>query len=69
VQLRLSRRTDFPGGVYDKRPCLGEGFVRDKTYAFYFDTASDIQMRDCEVEWGTPAIEDKGGDVKRVNVK
>jgi hypothetical protein len=55
--------------VYDKRPCLGEGFVHDKTYAFYFDTASDIEMRGCEVEWGTPAIEDKGGDVKKVNVK
>jgi hypothetical protein len=69
VQLRLSRRTDFPGGVYDKRPCLGEGFIHDKTYAFYFDTASAIQMRGCEVEWGIPAIEDKGGDVKKVNVR
>jgi hypothetical protein len=26
-------------------------------------------MRGCEVEWGIPAIEDKGGDVKKVNVR
>ena len=40
------------GGIYDKRPCVGEGFIHDKTYGFYIDTASDILIDDCTVTWG-----------------
>ncbi len=47
VDLRFVRTTAYPGGVYDKRPCLGEGFVNDGTYAFYIDTASDIYLDNC----------------------
>lgn len=65
VEVLLQRRTDYEGGVYDKRPCLGEGFVRDATYAFYIDTATDVTMTDCNVRWGLPQIVHKGGDVKR----
>lgn len=52
VDVLIERRTDYPGGVYDKRPCLGEGFVHDKTYGFYFDTATAIEMDDCHVNFG-----------------
>lgn len=52
VDIKLEKRTDFEGGIYDKRPCKGELFVHDKTYAFYFDTASDIKLSDCNVRWG-----------------
>ena len=31
---------------------MGEGFVHDKTYGFYIDTASDIVIDDCAVIWG-----------------
>lgn len=49
VNLRLEKTTDYPGGIYDKRPCLGEGFVYGKTYGFYIDTASDITFEDIKV--------------------
>ena len=44
IDIQLLKRTDYPGGVYDKRPCVGEGFVNDKVYGFYIDTASDIYI-------------------------
>lgn len=53
VDIQLFKRTDYEGGVYDKRPCTGEQFIHDKTYAFYFDTASDITVNDCDVRWGS----------------
>ena len=66
VDIQLVKRTDYPGGVYDKRPCLGEGFAKDKTYAFYIDTASDIEITDCSVRdegFGRPF----GGMLKQMN--
>lgn len=67
VDVRLSKRTDYEGGVYDKRPCNGEGFVKDKTYAFYLDTASDINISDCSIRWDNPQLAQKGGDIKEIN--
>lgn len=52
VDLLLQKRTAYEGGIYDKRPCTGDGFVRDKTYGLYIDTASDIRIKDCAVTWG-----------------
>lgn len=52
MNLLLQKRTAYPGGIYDKRPCVGEAFVHDKTYGFYLDTASDILMDNCVVTWG-----------------
>jgi len=42
VNLNLKRITDFPLGVYDRRPCLGEGFVKGKTHALVVDNANVI---------------------------
>ncbi|MCM1451927.1 MAG: glycosyl hydrolase family 28 protein [Clostridium sp.] len=47
VDMRFMKTTAYPGGVYDKRPCLGEGFVNDGTYAFYIERASDIFLKNC----------------------
>ena len=52
VDVLLYKRTGYPGGIYDKRPCLGEGFVHDSTYGFYIDTASDIFIEDSRIMWG-----------------
>jgi hypothetical protein len=51
VDLRIVKSTDYEGGSYDKRPCLGEGFVTGKTYGFYLDTASAITIKDCKVSF------------------
>lgn len=49
VDIDLRRVTDYPGAVYDKRPCDGEGYVHGKEYAFYIDSASDVTIRNCDV--------------------
>ncbi|MBQ8674501.1 MAG: right-handed parallel beta-helix repeat-containing protein [Bacteroides sp.] len=49
VDVRLEQTTDYPGGIYDKRPCLGEGFVYGPTYGFYIDTATDVTLDDIRV--------------------
>ena len=69
VEVNLQKRTDYEGGIYDKRPCLGEGFINDDTYGFYIHTASAIHIDDCDVNWLEPRLIHKGGDVKRINVK
>ncbi|NDV57722.1 glycoside hydrolase family 28 protein [Bacteroides sp. 519] len=67
VDINLTKRTSYPGGIYDKRPCNGEGFIHDKTYAFYLDTASDITINDCNVRWSNPKPKQIGGDIKEQN--
>lgn len=57
----------YEGGVYDKRPCNGDGFVYDKTYAFYLDTASDIRITGCNIYWAFPQLTQAGGDIKEKN--
>ena len=68
VDVNLSKRTSYEGGIYDKRPCLGEGFIHDATYGFYLHTASDIHIDDCTVSWNEPLLLHQGGDVKRINI-
>lgn len=65
VDIKLSRVTTWPGGVYDCRPREGEGFVKAPAYGFYIDCASDITFRDCLVK-ASPDV-DFGGVIKTVN--
>ena len=61
VNLLLHSRGQYQGGIYDKRPCRGEGFVRDKVYGIYVDQSSDVEIN------GLKVINDAvnfGGDVK-----
>lgn len=69
VNMTLAKRTDYPGGVYDKRPCKGEGFINDATYGVYVENATNIDIKDCTFKQGTPAINNYGGEVKKINVK
>ena len=67
VSLSLQKKTAYEGGIYDKRPCDGEGFVRGNTYGFFIDTASDIQIKSCNIEWSTPRPDHAADNVKTVN--
>lgn len=67
VDLLLYKRTAYPGGIYDKRPCLGEGFVRGGTYGFYLDVASDVRMEGCRVHWGDTKPDAAAGEVMQKN--
>ena len=69
VDLQLVKTTDYPGGIYDKRPCEGEGFVNSDTYGFYFDTADNISIKDCRVTLAPDARGNYGGFIKQLNCK
>ncbi|RYE30729.1 MAG: glycoside hydrolase family 28 protein, partial [Sphingobacteriaceae bacterium] len=52
VDLYINKTTAYPGGIYDRRPSLVEGLVKAKTSGFYFDTASNVFIRNSSVTWG-----------------
>lgn len=53
VDVNLRKTTSFEGGIYDRRPCAVEGFVKGITAGFYFDTARSITLRNCSSTWDT----------------
>jgi polygalacturonase len=52
VDVFIDKTTAIAGGVYDRRPCAVEGFVKGSTSGFYFDRAKTIAVRNCSVQWG-----------------
>ena len=67
VDLRLGKTTPWPGGVYDKRPCDGDGFVNAPVYGFYVDGASDITFDNCRIDTRGLGPEAFGGNYKLSN--
>lgn len=53
-RLTLTKRTSFPCGVYDKRPCAGDGFIAGGTWPVYIDTADDVNINGLKVNWRKP---------------
>ena len=61
VSLRLCHMTDYKGGIYDKRPCRGEGYIYNKVYGVYVDQAQDVHttglsVTDHGVDYGGPTF-------------
>jgi len=52
VDVQINKTTNFPGGLYDRRPANVEGFVKGRTSGFYIDQAQHISLRNCSVQWG-----------------
>ena len=52
VHLNLKKVTSYDGGVYDKRPCRGEGFIYNKVYGVYVENARDVEIDDLRVQVG-----------------
>jgi len=50
VNLRLVRSTSWPTGVYDRRPCDGEGFISSPTYGIYTENIKNLNVTDFNVE-------------------
>ena len=50
VHLNLKKMTNYEGGVYDKRPCRGEGFIYNKVYGVYVEQAKNVEIEDLEVK-------------------
>lgn len=70
VDLTFEKRTDYPGGQYDKRPCVGDGFVEGPAYGLYVDTASDVHVTNMRVKLADSFPADRfGGEQRFLNVK
>ena len=52
IQLEINKKTQYKGGIYDLRPSDTVGILESGSSGFYFDTASNIQLRNCSVKWG-----------------
>jgi hypothetical protein len=51
ISMRMRKTTRYEGGIYDKRPCLGEGFVESKVHPLYIDQASHVYVNGFSIEW------------------
>lgn len=70
VDLTFEKRTDYPGGQYDKRPCVGDGFVEGPAYGLYVDTASDVHVTNMRVKLADSFPADRfGGEQRFLNTK
>ncbi len=49
VHLNLKKVTSYDGGIYDKRPCRGEGFIYNKVYGVYVEQATNVEVDDLKV--------------------
>lgn len=49
IHLNLKKVTSYDGGVYDKRPCRGEGFIYNKVYGVYVEQATNVVVDDLKV--------------------
>lgn len=67
VSLDFEKITGYPGGVYDRRPCVGEGFVTAPTYGIYADNVADIKVDHFSVNTAAFPAERFGGEFKWVN--
>ena len=43
VNINLRRITTYANGVYDKRPCRGDGFITGRVFGLYIDQASEVK--------------------------
>lgn len=70
VDLTFEKRTDYPGGQYDKRPCVGDGFVEGPAYGLYVDTASDVHVTNMRVKLADSFPAERfGGEQRFLNIK
>ncbi len=42
VKLFTKKQTDYPSGIYDRRPCRDEGFVKGQPYGVVVEQASEV---------------------------
>ena len=46
VTLTVGPNAVYPSGVYDRRPCDGEGFVKGPVYGIYAENIDALNVKD-----------------------
>ncbi|TRX61832.1 glycoside hydrolase family 28 protein [Fulvivirga sp. M361] len=52
VDIAIDKTTDYPGGIYDCRPCAGPDTLEGRTAGFFLYNVSDVNIVDCSLIWG-----------------
>jgi polygalacturonase len=50
--FKIEKKTNYQGGIYDLRPSETVGLLKDDISGIYIDTAKDVTISNCSVEWG-----------------
>ncbi len=61
VKLNLRPSIRYASNVFDKRPCKGEGFVRDQLYGIYIEQSKEVFVNNLLVDNQIPGYQ---GDVR-----
>lgn len=69
VDLEINKTTQYEGGLYDCRPCKGEGMISGNTYGFFFQKARNVFVSNCFVNWGDSKPEYFGNALRSLGVE
>lgn len=56
VTVDFVKRSPYDGGVFDRRPCVGEGFITAPSVSLYADCAAGITLRDFNYSAALPPV-------------
>jgi polygalacturonase len=69
VDLNITKTTNVPGGVYDRRPSKVEGLIKAKVAGFYLDESENITIRTSSVTWGANRPDYFGSAIQKDKAK
>lgn len=69
VDLNITKTTNIPGGVYDRRPSKVEGLIKAKVAGFYLDESENITIRNSSVTWGANRPDYFGSAIQKDKAK
>ncbi len=69
VDLQINKTTEYPGGMYDCRPCEGEDFISGETAGFYMLNAQKIFIHNSSIIWGDNRPDYFGSAIHAENVR
>lgn len=67
IDIDFVKSTAYPGMVYDRRPCVGEGFASGKTYGILAENASGIRVNGFTFDTKEFPAENFGGEFRFVD--
>ena len=68
VKLHINKTTNYPGGLYDRRPCDVVGLIQRPSAGFYLNEADHVTLRNCRLSWGENRPDYFGRAVETHNV-
>lgn len=64
VNINFKKTTNFPTGVYDRRPSVGEKFIYSKAYAVYVEQATNVLINNVNVDLDASFPKENYGGLK-----